>query len=145
MCKIVDKFTDSETATGYKVVIVDKYGKYYSPFTGIRYKIGKIPVPKIVISNNKYGFLQTQCNNKYINPNWKTNGIAWNAGMKNKTGILLNIKDAIRCCKNWDSPNDTKMAVLEMTISGDLYYATFADNDTVIGNTIESFKKIKQS
>ena len=44
MCQILDEIIDKKTVTGYKCVIVDKYGHYYSPYTGVRYKKGKIPV-----------------------------------------------------------------------------------------------------
>lgn len=37
MCTITKK-SDLKEFTGYKVVIADKYGHYYSPYTGIRYK-----------------------------------------------------------------------------------------------------------
>lgn len=47
MCDFNPNFKSAKkSATGYKVVVEDKWGHYYSPFTGVRYRTGKIPKPK---------------------------------------------------------------------------------------------------
>ena len=86
MCEIIGKYTKEKTFTGYKVVVEDKYGHYYSPFTGIRYKKGKISTSIKVKHPNT---ITTICENKYVNPNWRYNGINWNDGMIGMTGVII--------------------------------------------------------
>ena len=141
MCDIIGKYVKEKTFTGYKIVVEDKYGHYYSPYSGIRYKKGKITVPGKLYKNSTNSAI---CGNKYVALHLKYNGIKWNDGMIGMTGVIIDKLSALIFYNRWKSGNTAiKYSVLEMTISGNLQYAQFSGFSTIIGNEIVSFKKIK--
>ena len=128
MCEIVKPYTDSNTYTGYKVAMVDKYGHYISPFTGYRYKKGKIK-NSAFYTNKKSLHKRADFRMKFCK------------GMHGKTGVLTNLNTAKRIFTEYN--NLFNACVLEMTIKDDLVHALFIDYPTIIGSEIVSFKKIK--
>ena len=88
MCKVLGKYTGSDTFTGYK--IVNKVnGKYYSPVTGIEY----IPGQKVKEVNSP-----KDCNKQYIIEGWiqpcelfKQNCVFFEPLMKGKTGVIITL------------------------------------------------------
>ena len=137
MCTITGKFEDDKTFTGYKLVVVDEHGHYYSPYTGIRYEVGKIKVPKIKrtacgdIIYNRYATVS--CMNVL-----SSDSVFYTEQMIGKTGVLVSGADL---CNMFDY--DKRCAVIQMTIKGDLHTGSFANRRIVAGNEIVSMKKLK--
>ena len=129
MCKIYNKLSET-LFVGYKVALTDKYGHYYSPFTGIRYEKGKV---KKVDANS----LKTK---------YRTDEkIEYTEGMIGMTGVFAKHVEANYIYDYFTRHHpEYKFSLLEMTLTGDLYDAKMGDRyNTVIGNNIYKLKKIK--
>ena len=132
MCYIVNKHKGIKPVTGYKVVI--QVGKrYYSPFSGLQYKKGKVPIVEYKrIRKSKHSI----------------KGLVWENLMRGRTGVILGKSKAVnyfhdQSNKQFSNPSNGKWAILEMTIKGSMWDAEFMDKLTVIGKEIVSFRKIK--
>lgn len=143
MCKIKTRFRKAESVTGYKIAF-EKYGKFYSIYTGIEYKVGSVKdvdhnyKSNIESLENKYG-----SDKFYFWKNvWNTYDNFYEPKMKNKTGVILSLSDAYDFI--YDNKHITEYVILEMTISGGLYNAKFDDSKTVIGNHIDSITKLSK-
>jgi hypothetical protein len=138
MCKIFEPIEDKKSVTGYKIVITDKYGHHYSPYTGVRYKKGLIPIVKNKLSNalndgSIFDILQPY--SMFYNKNY--------AGM---TAVIISKYNAkIELQRFRISSPLYNFTLLEMTLSGDLHYGEYSKMQTYIGRNIISFKKIKNS
>ena len=127
MCKITKK-SRKKTFTGYKSVVVVR-GKYYSPATGVLYKVGPVPVVKNKRVNAEGGYVDMlNPKNKFYNPR-----------MMGKTGVFYTQTQAMQLY-----PSD---AMLKMTISGDLHEGTIADQfrfeaDLIVGNHIDKIELV---
>ena len=132
MCTVLGKLKGKKEFTGYKVVVVSS-NRYYSPFSGMRYKVGVVK-PQLQPGKNAY---------KHHCEVIVSSSMHYTSKMKGKTGVLLSKKTAIMLAKRWEASRTTEYAVLEMTIKGGLRDACFDDYDTVVGNEIVSMKKIK--
>ena len=114
MCIIIKPYDLAETVTGYKVVIVDKYNHYYSPFTGIRYKKGNVIPPKNIMKlKSKY-----RLHNQEVKVENRMHGY---------TGVFINHSDAyilLNTLRNlkYDS-NKYNIKIIQMTITTDLTFA----------------------
>lgn len=127
MCQLSEKYTKSDTFTGYKVALKKK-GRYYSLTTGIEYKVGK--VRRAISENASDHRFRGLCGDYYA-----FNNILMNTGvidksyiclyckdMVGRTGVLTNLDDALFIYndkKEYDCENFTAV-LLTMTISGKL-------------------------
>jgi hypothetical protein len=138
MCKILRSVQSNiKTVTGYKFVVVDKHGHYYSPYTGLRYKKGNVPIVKIPLQHSlAYRGVIWDVLDTYYQ--------FYNKDYKGLTGIIINKGEAIKELHHFEYifPND-KFALLEMTLSGNLHMGKYCNMYTYVGNHIDSFKKIK--
>ena len=138
MCTIEDKYVAAETATGFKIAIKGNDENYYSPFTGMKYNIGKVmPMDKINYENS-ISFPQN-----ILSPNNQF----YNEKMRGMTGIIVTDIESIK--QEFDSfcedDKQLQFAVLKMTITGDLHNAIYISSsfyNTIIGNTILSIEDI---
>ena len=131
MCEVLRKRTDL-SYTGYKVAIPYK-GHYYSAFSGIRYKKGKVPISKQVEKHTP---------TKFGNHDM----VKYNQMMKGKTGVFTSWETAVIVQRALKNDFNCKFVILEMTISDLLYDAYMSSGlgtfNTVIGSNINSFKKL---
>jgi len=119
MCDIDNK-TSKKTAVGYKAVIKIK-GKYFSPSTGLEYKIGmKLPNMKV----RKRNF-----DGDWANPldDW----YFYKPLMQGKTGVFRTITD----CKNSFTHNQP-YHILKMTLGGEIYNGSYSRKPIYIGSEI---------
>ena len=135
MCIVLSK-SERKEVTGYKVVI-KKGNHFYSPFTGIRYSLGKLPIPK-----DSWDWAHKS--RKY-----RLKEIDYTEDMVGKTGVILNYQEAKNKKYYWscDMPyrlgmEGGKYVILEMTITGDLCNAEFDSISTIVGRKIKSMKII---
>jgi hypothetical protein len=139
MCYLLSK-CERKTFTGYKVVTVDKHGNYYSPATGIRYNVGKIPIIKDKPRQRKY------TGNNWYNPhlpsshNYTSNYVGY-------TAVFETYEDAKKCLNRWDTAGlyltSLTHIIIKMTLSTDLYFGKYASGTPIIaGKYIVSMKKI---
>jgi hypothetical protein len=112
MCKLTETSYDQKTFTGYKLVIVDVDGKFYSPSTGIQYKEGPIPV----ISEVQRDDITLPFVNPFEYP------FIFNEKYTGFTSVFANKDDAerVRLALGYDS-----IKTIEMTLSGNLTYSHF--------------------
>jgi hypothetical protein len=139
MCTFRGKITDKEVVTGYKMAVVDnKTGLYYSPATGIPYKVGKVPVATTYGNNElreKLGF--TDILNKK-NPCFKKE-------YAGKTAVYKELHNALNFKYNLESfieDSGYSLVILEMELSGDLYNGDYQWSSVYIGSEIVSIKLI---
>ena len=132
MCEIYGKLK-RKTATGYKIA-VEKSGKFYSPFTGIRYDTGRVPVAETA---RKFAI--------FLAPKRRLDGWAhYNPKMAGKTGIITRLGDAKPVLQgfkdNYGHILGSRFVLLKMKISGDLHAGNYDFLDIIVGNTIESIE-----
>ena len=130
MCDIV-KRCGKKQATGYKVA-VQVGNRFYSIHSGIQYKVGPIPVM------NKIELYEKKEKSIYA-----VKGISWESLMVGRTGVLINKPCADVLCKTLKGKDSFKFVILEMTITGNMYYAQMGVWNTIIGKEIVSIKKVK--
>jgi hypothetical protein len=140
MCTFNKELENINSVTGYKCVIVDKYNHYYSPVTGMRYKIGKIGKIKGYGAHSEKSTLAF-CD--ILNPN----SHCYNPLYKGRTAIFKNYDDAKSYLKylNWyNKSHRIKFAIIEMELSGNLYIGEYYDSVIFAGSEIKSIKKVKE-
>ena len=157
MCEILNAYCESKIVDGYKIAIKSEDGKYYSPYTGYEYNVGKIDPPKdfYLLSD----ITDSRCevlNNKTVEI-FKTkfkyaalsHGIKYNIAMHGKTGVITSRSCAsgiLQCFikeMKKETENEINFVALKMSITGDLFNAKYNGTDIVIGNEIVSFEEIK--
>lgn len=131
MCRISRNYTIAKkTYIGYKVVIVDKYGHYYSPFTGIRYKAGPVQAKDIHSLKSKYiaGL-----------------PIDKSESMSGYTGVLTNLTDARKIFNYLNEFNSSfKYKIITMKISTELKYGIMGIcTPVIVGKQIISIESLK--
>ena len=138
MCQVDEKLEIKE-ATGYKVVVTDKYGHHYSPYTGIRYKKG--PVSVLPKKMGKYCANDLGDYKAYMPGEWMSNSVQYKNHL---TAVFVDLRDAIELIKddflpnkNYELPKNCKYNIIEMTVSGDLYGGKYS-GDIILGNVINS-------
>lgn len=135
MCYTIKSKLNKSFFTGYKLVTKDKHGHLYSPFTGYRYKPGKIATIK------KIG---KHCT-------WEGNIFDvdfFDPGAAGRTAVFVLINDAQKelqgsvydCSYQW---TDANFYIAEMTLSNDLKYGDYGNYKIVSGTYIEKIKLIK--
>ena len=148
MCIFKEKITDSKIVKGYKLAVKDKYNHYYSPFTGIRYEVGKVKVA------TKYGKHNLRTELKFNDILNETN-LSNNSKYKGMTAVFK-YRQAVDSFKSFclDGVNDydarilsEKFVVLEIELSGEIYngsYYILFNRPVYIGSEIKSIKLIKE-
>jgi hypothetical protein len=139
MCTIKNRIHNKKEFTGYKVVVTDKYGHHYSPYTGIRYKPG--PVLALPKKMGKYCANDLGYYNAYMPGKCMSNDIQAKLHL---TAVFVDLKNAIELIKDdflpnrhYKLPNNCKYNIIKMTVSGDLYNGLFS-GDIILGNVINS-------
>lgn len=141
MCKLIKK-TRRKSFTGYKIAF-KKDGKYYSPATGIEYKIGDVPhCPRLKPLAVKLGiFDEDLLNSRYH---------LYEPGMQGKTSVLKYRAQAVKlqraCQKN--SNVIGLFCLLIMTVSGEIWEGEFSfsykdlDRPIFAGTHIDSMEEV---
>ncbi len=109
MCEI-NKKTRKKTAIGYKAVLKIK-GRYYSPSTGLEYKIG-MKLPNMKVRKRKF-------DDDWANP-LDVDDWFYNELMQGKTGVF----ETIEGCKH-SVRNNQPYHILKMTLGGVIYNGVF--------------------
>ena len=149
MCEILDAYTEKSEYSGYKIAIkID--GNYYSPWSGMKYEIGKIP--ELHLYDKQKKFVKTAIKNQFndILPD----GFFYNRDMQCRTGVIKSLNDALDYRKNLEfalnaeyvstESKNYQIIILNMTISNDLHYSTFGNINTITGNKILSIDEYKE-
>lgn len=136
MCDLLGVF-EGKSFKGYKIA-VEIEGKFYSPFTGIEYKVGKVPTVKIP----EISWTAWKPNKIMLNPHW-------NKSYKGYTSLFRSLVDAQLYYSNklnyhtHDGRVPKKVVYLEFEISKDLRYSEPEKGiNTIAGKYINSIKKI---
>jgi len=132
MCDIKEEIEET-TATGYKFVI-KKRGRFYSPSTGIEYKLGKMP------NIRKSRPMADGC---WVDPFDKIAAIGvFEPRMKGNTAIFEEeylCRDIGFRCGNSRYP----YVIIKITLSKVKYIGSFAGGKTFIGSVIESIEEVE--
>jgi hypothetical protein len=142
MCEIHHEYTENDTFEGYKVVVTDKHGHHYSPYTGIRYIPG--PVPK---------FKKMK---KYVTQRCIADQLLGGYGSYNKhhadgnyTGVFIDRKSAVEEARDivaiFEIPRNCSRNIIKMQISGNLHYGSFVGTPVILGNHIDAVKIVKNT
>jgi hypothetical protein len=130
MCEITEKLnTFSEQFIGYKMVVRFN-NKLYSPYTGIQYKVG--PVPVLTTKPKKYKVYFSSINFNDIHAE------------KRLTAVFINKEDALESLernRSFMDKND-KLELIKMTIGGNLYTGYFGSDEVILGDRILKIEKI---
>lgn len=146
MCYNIES-NNLKSVTGYKFVITDTHGHHYSPFTGIRYKVGPVPT---VDNKHKYKY-RIYGSNSFGVP--ITSYHSWNYNytqFKYKlTAVIKTQQEALcKCNKFIDNyykiiGDRYKFNIIKMTLSGDIYDGLFDSTKVYLGNHIDSISVVK--
>ena len=142
MCTIYTKITNKSLIrkglTGYKIA-VKKDNRYYSPVTGIEYKIGEIEQPKL--SDDLSHFAKVF---QFVNVLSK-NEITYNPLMcKLKlTGLIISINGAEReMYKLQQYSNTYNLILLKICIRRNLHTGQYHNHSLYLGSYIVSLEEI---
>jgi len=137
MCKILDKYKESKTFTGYKIVA--RVGKrIYSPFTGIEYKKGKIPFIEMPqFTRNKWAKL--------------SGNLAYRDNYAKRTSVIVDINTAAMLKTEFSYAFDDELEIVKMTLSKDLHrskgywgdVSTDIDYEAITGSYIDKIETLK--
>lgn len=144
MCKFKKKITDLKSVKGYKLAIKDKYNHYYSIITGVRYEVGKV---KAATKYGMHNIREDLCFRDVLNPH--------NRCFKNeytgKTAVFVDRNSVIKFKESQESQESVlsnsfanKLVILEMELTGELYYGEYNISTVYIGSEIKSIKKVKE-
>jgi hypothetical protein len=135
MCDIIGRIS-TKTVIGFKVVI-NRGGKYYSPYTGIEYKTGS--VPKIQPEDCKNASFTDAYHlynkSRYYNPKQDDN---------NLTAVFTDLESAISLKQliirggSHHIKHDGFFTVITMTLGGDIFNGIYEFSDIYLGNEILS-------
>lgn len=132
MCKLVEDFKDLNILayTGYKVAIrID--GKYYSPVTGIEYKIGPVEIPE-KIEMLCYDFVDVL----------RKDYPAYQENMVGRTCVLTDYDSALKFSKEIIVHNEGSVVILKMCVSKDLMVGYYCNCLVVGGKEILFMREI---
>ena len=123
MCKIKEK-ADLKEFTGYKVALkVD--GKYYSPATGIEYKLGPVTV-----ATEKGKYIDCCFEDNLLNPESRI----FNNAMHGNTALFEDKQGALRLMSVMN--RDFLIVILKMTLSDLTYYGEYLGYRVILGKNI---------
>ncbi len=135
MCNLKTRYRKQKQFVGYKVAVhVD--GKFYSPATGIEYKIGKVEIPN-------------EINMKYATGAFEDNLLCprrpyFNTNMIGRTAAFEYIGDARGLFNDilpMDMTDDLK--IIQITLSRSLMKGNYDGENVVAGKYIESIKIVQ--
>jgi hypothetical protein len=144
MCEIYERFREEEAVTGYKVA-VQYDGKYYSPATGIEYKVGPVEIP----IESSY---RSEMSVSYFTNVADPASASHISDYKGFTAIFEDYHEAIGLCVRirrtqntfnaLRSFNESKhILVLKMTLSNDLHYGKYCLQRVLLGKHIDAMMK----
>lgn len=140
MCIFIASVPKAKTVVkGYKVAVKDKYNHYYSPSTGMRYKVGKI--------NEIKGYGKYCCRRSVGFPDVLNNNDRCHIrDYLKKTAIFYQLGDAkmFKTELEGRSSSTIECIILEMKLSSDLFFGEYLGRNVYIGSEIKSIKKIKE-
>lgn len=137
MCQIVCEYNENKSYRGYKYALKDKDGKYYSPVTGIEYKVGKVP-------ELQYDDRDIVIDSSWVNVNSKGSSF-YNPSYIGYTGVFCEVDWVKRyvsektyiCIHSFLTP-----VALAITISGDLVRTITNDYPCVSGKHIDKIEEL---
>ena len=136
MCKLTKKLT-SESYKGYKIAI-KKGDKYFSPATGVEYRVGRVRKATTSLAIALFSFL---CQEREI---LRKSGRFYDKNMIGRTGVFRKKTDAEELIRNWrlGSPCSV-LVILRMKVGGELYGGSFAMTCPIVaGGYIDSMKEV---
>jgi hypothetical protein len=140
MCEIHHEYTENDTFEGYKVVLTDKHGHHYSPYTGIRYIPGPVP---------EFKKMRKHITNVYVAEEILAGKGSYDLNHKRGryTAVFVNYLDALSAVVDILPANYLPYGftrnMLKMTISGNLRHGDYGGDTVILGDYIESVKVIK--
>ena len=129
MCLFKEKYDESDTFTGYKVATKIN-GKYYSPYTGVEYKVG--PVTPVIIGDKRLPNAVFPI--IYLQPNKDMYGYTAVFMASDDDHYLMEPDD--------EDPDIENRVMLKMTISDTLYNGTVNIRKVILGKYIKSIEEI---
>ena len=139
MCRIINR-SQRKSFIGYKIALKNKSGDYISLATGIKYKTGERINPANIKNAKRYsGFFRDDLMHPACS--------VFEPKMEGKTGVFIFMKDARSflndVCK-FSIGFDTRLVLLRMEISENLYNAGFAQWDMIVGDKINMITEIEE-
>jgi hypothetical protein len=133
MC-VIEERVRFKTVKGYKVAVKHN-GKYYSPATGIQYKVGPVKIP------TRKGKRATSYFNEILKPTSDSH-ISRYAGF---TAIFTDLFDASRLRVNMqehfeDDELSNSIIVLEMILSDGLHHGRYRHGRVYLGKHIDALE-----
>ena len=136
MCQFTTLYTKGKTFTGYKYSVVYRKHHYASFYTGVLYKVGKVPkvskdeIDKLCISHKTY-----------------IEGYIWDNNRPNLTSLMVNLNNTIKIAKEdllllLKTQPKAKLVILKMTIKDNLTNGYWQGN-IVAGSTIVKIEEIQ--
>ena len=136
MCTLIHKYRDLKTFTGYKVVMIDKNGDFFSAAMGFKYPLrGKVPIP----------IKQKKLSNVFNNSILSSSSYGFNHEMINRTTVFKLKIDADNLCSDICAlriNNKYRAIVVKMTISKDLMSGLYDRVKVIAGKYICSINEI---
>jgi hypothetical protein len=145
MCTFDKKNLNDKVVVGYKLAIKDKYNHYYSPVTGMRYKVGKV---KAATEYGKHNVRKDLLFNNILNKSAE----GYNPNYSGMTSVFESYQNAIifkeYCLQDIHNCNmsalNKNLVILQMELSGDLYNGTYGPWCIFAGSEIKSISLIKK-
>lgn len=131
MCNLVEKVSFLEVC-GYKVA-VKRDDIYYSPTTGIEYKLGDVEIPK----------KQINVIDTIVNDLLEEDSPAYAPNMIGRTCIFINLENAKDQLEHWASYTSERLVLLKLTISKDIMMGKYGTGFVFAGKRIESLDEVK--
>jgi len=141
MCNITKKISKHQ-AIGYKVVIY-KNGRFYSPHTGMEYKVGKIKQLNKARKNKLFPSDITDVDCRGHEPR-----------MVGLTGIIMSMRKAMNLVNefqfvsfmenNESTKNLPRLVVVQMKLKDIRYQASFCKAVTLLGSEITEITMLKE-
>lgn len=130
MCDLIYK-CDEEEVTGYKVAVkIDD--KYFSPATGLEYKVGPIPL-QFKYQKHVADFVNVL----------DENNECYNTNMTGRTCVFRDLESAKHKQNKWYSFYE--LIILKMTISNDLLSGYYSTSEVYGGKNIVSMEELNES
>jgi hypothetical protein len=136
MCNIVGKINKRSRATVYKVAC-KKDGKYYSPATGIEYKLGNVTIPESQIRLT-YNFIDNILKGWAFEPVM----VGRTAGYIDKNDAFIHKNELL----GWYRDTTFDIVVIKLVLSTGLYAGEYMVDKTlspvILGKKIQYIKEI---
>lgn len=109
---------------GYKIAVL-KDGKYYSPTTGVEYKVGPVEIPDKQINSIL----------DIVNDLLEEDSTAYSPTMVGRTCVMLNFNEAKEKYEDWKRSfvGDGELVLLEMSLKEGLMFGKYGIHNYVIG------------